>query len=257
MRPFDAGGRTIRADHHAQLELLDLQAVDSALARLAHRRRTLPEIAQLAELDAQYARVSSDLVAAQVGVSDLELDQAKAEADLAPVRERLARNEKRIADGTVADPKALNGLVDEVEHLKKRISDLEDVELEVMQQVEDATTTRDRLETAVGEVAERRSTVAAARDEQFAAIDAEARDHQAERVQRSDAIPAALLAAYDKSRAGHNGVGAAALKQRRCTGCQLEVNAADLRTFAAAPEDEVLRCEECGRILVRTPESGI
>lgn len=253
----DAGGLTIKADHHAQLELLDLQAVDSALARLAHRRKTVPELAQLAELDAQYARVSSDLVAAQVAVSDLELEQSKAESDLTPVRERLARNQQRIADGTVADPKALTGLVDEVEHLKKRISDLEDNELEVMQQVEDATTTRDRLETGVGELAEKRARLLAKRDEQFAGIDGEVRDHQTERVQRVEALPAALLAAYDKSRAGHGGVGAAELMQRRCTGCQLEVNAADLRAFAAAPEDEVLRCEECGRILVRTQNSGI
>jgi predicted nucleic acid-binding Zn-ribbon protein len=44
---------------------------------------------------------------------------------------------------------------------------------------------------------------------------------------------------------------------RRCTGCQLEVNAADLGTFAAAADDEVLRCEECSRILVRTAQSGL
>ena len=53
------------------------------------------------------------------------------------------------------------------------------------------------------------------------------------------------------------GVAAAELRQRRCTGCQLEINAADLRAFSAAPEDEVLRCEECGRILIRTPQSGL
>ena len=211
----------------------------------------------MAELDAHYSRVSSDLVAAQVAVTDLELEQTKAESDLRPVRERLVRNEKRIADGTVADPKALGGLVEEVEHLKKRISDLEDNELEVMQQVEDATSTRDRLESSVGELAGRRAGVMAGRDEQFAVIDTEARDHQSERAQRVAAVPAALLAAYDKSRAGHGGVGAAELRARRCTGCQLEVNAADLRAFAAAPEDEVLRCEECGRILIRTQNSGI
>jgi uncharacterized protein len=52
-------------------------------------------------------------------------------------------------------------------------------------------------------------------------------------------------------------VGAAALVQRRCQGCRLELNAADLREITAAAEDEVLRCEECQRILVRTAESGI
>jgi hypothetical protein len=70
-------------------------------------------------------------------------------------------------------------------------------------------------------------------------------------------VPPDLMALYVKLGAGRGGVGAAELRQRRCTGCQLEVNAAELRAFAAAPADEVLRCEECGRILVRTPQSGL
>jgi len=69
-------------------------------------------------------------------------------------------------------------------------------------------------------------------------------------------VPGDLLALYAKIGASHGGVGAAELRQRRCTGCQLEVNAADLRRFAAAPPSEVLRCEECGRILVRTRASA-
>jgi predicted nucleic acid-binding Zn-ribbon protein len=47
------------------------------------------------------------------------------------------------------------------------------------------------------------------------------------------------------------------LRARRCGGCSLELTAADLGVIAKAPTDEVLRCEECNRILVRTSESGI
>ena len=39
---------TVNADPAAQLRLLDLQAADTALAQLAHRRSTLPELAALA-----------------------------------------------------------------------------------------------------------------------------------------------------------------------------------------------------------------
>ena len=131
--------RAIKADQAAQLRLLDLQSVDSALAQLDHRRRTLPEHAEIARLRADRAAVAADLVAADTIVSDLEREQAKAESDLEPVRERLVRNRKRIADGTVPDPKALSAMVEEVEHLKKRIGDLEDAELEVMEQLESAT----------------------------------------------------------------------------------------------------------------------
>jgi predicted nucleic acid-binding Zn-ribbon protein len=78
-----------------------------------------------------------------------------------------------------------------------------------------------------------------------------------QRTEIEPVIPSELLALYDKIGASHGGIGAAELRARRCTGCQLEVNAADLRVFSAAAEDEVLRCEECSRILIRTAQSGL
>jgi uncharacterized protein len=249
--------RTIKADPASQLRLLDLQATDTALAQLDHRRRTLPEHAELARLKTEQAAVGADLVAAETAVSDLELEQTKAESDLAPVRERLARNQRRIADGSVPDAKALSSMVAEVDHLQKRIGDLEDAELEVMEQLEQAVAERERLRGRLDELAAAVAAVTARRDEQLAALDAEVGQRRTERAGIAPTIEASLLALYDKVAAGHNGVGAAELRARRCTGCQLEVNAADRQTFAAASAEEVLRCEECSRILVRTANSGL
>ena len=231
--------------------------MDSALAQLQHRRRTLPEHAELARLRAEHQSLASDLVAADTAVSDLELEQTKAESDLEPVRERLARNHRRIADGSVPDAKALASMVAEVEHLKKRIGDLEDAELEVMEQLESATAARDRLRVRAVELEDALSQTSARRDEQLAALDAEIAQRRAKRGEIAPEIDPPLLGLYDKVAASHGGVGAAELRIRRCTGCQLEVNAADLGRFAAAADDEVLRCEECSRILVRTIQSGL
>lgn len=201
--------------------------------------------------------VRADLVAADTAVSDLENDQARAESDLDPVRERLVRNQRRIADGTVPDPKALASMIDEVEHLKKRISDLEDAELEVMEQLETAAAEQARLRSRTAELDAQIATVTERRDAELAVLDAAVDDARRVRAGIAPDIPADLMAMYDKLAASHNGVGAAELRQRRCTGCQLEVNAADLRAIAAASPDEVIRCEECGRILIRTENSGL
>jgi predicted nucleic acid-binding Zn-ribbon protein len=237
--------------------LLDLQTIDSALAQLEHRRKTLPEHAEISALNAAVATIASDLVSAETAVTDLEAEQGRAEVELEPVRERLRRNERRIADGTIADPKALSSMVEEVAHLQRRISDLEDAELEIMEQLESATTTLERLRIRAGELDQQRADAAARRDQALAAIDAKVTEQRAERNQLSPLLPADLVALYDKIGTSHNGVGAAELRQRRCTGCQLEVNAADLRIFASAADDDVLRCEECSRILVRTTSSGL
>jgi len=246
----------IRADVTAQLRLLDLQAVDSALAQLAQQRRTLPAQAALDRLGAELADLSSDLVGAQTRVSDLELDTERAEADLEPVRQRLTRNEKRIADGTV-DAKSLGTMVEEVAHLRRRIGDLEDLELESMEALEQAQAERDVLQERVDGLAAKISEATAARDAAVQLLTNEAGYQRTERDRLLPDVPADLLALYTRIAATKGGVGAAELKQRRCTGCQLEVNANELRDYASAAADEVLRCEECGRILVRTAESGL
>ena len=99
--------------------------------------------------------------------------------------------------------------------------------------------------------------VTAARDAAVAAIDDEIVSVQSERESTAPAVPKDLLALYDKVRGQYGGLGAAALRARRCEGCRLELNGADLRELAARPEDDVLRCPECSRILVRTAESGL
>ena len=248
---------TIKADKGAQLRLLDLQAVDSALAQLQYKRRNLPEHAEIAGLRTSRNAAAAELVAADTAVTDLELDQARAEADLQPVRDRLSRNQRRISDGTVPDPKALASMVEEVEHLRRRIGDLEDAELEVMEQLETAIERRERLRDRIEELDAKLEEVTARRDRAVAEIDSTVAERRTERTQLAPGIPVELLALYDKIGAARGGVGAAELRQRRCTGCQLELNVAELRVFASAAEDEVLRCEECSRILVRTASSGL
>lgn len=189
-------------------------------------------------------------------MSDLTTALRRAENDLEPVRERRIRNQQRIDTGAVADPKALQAMIEEVEHLGTRITVLEDAELEVMEALEEATGQRAELEQRAEALRAQIETYTVARDAKIADIDVEGRELTRERKSIAAELPADLLTLYDKVRTTRGG-GAAALEQRRCQGCQIEVNASDLGRFRAAAQDEVLRCEECSRILVRTPRSGL
>ena len=99
--------------------------------------------------------------------------------------------------------------------------------------------------------------MAGRRDAALAEIAEEAGKAQDRRAGVTAEEPADLLALYEKLRAQHGGTGAAALRGGRCQGCHLSLNTVDLNRIRAAAPDEVLRCEECRRILVRTPESGL
>lgn len=235
----------------AQRRLLDLQAVDTAIAQLEHRRKALPEHAKIAEGQKARAQLSESIVAAGTVAGDLELDLQKAEADLVPVRERLVRDQQRLDSGSVTDGKQLTALIDEIEHLKRRISDLEDIELEVMESHENATAEHDRLVAERGEVENSLRSLIAARNEQVAEIDADLAQQRSGRDKIAADLPEDLVALYQRIADRNGGVGVGVLQGRRCGGCQLEATASALASYQAAATDEVVRCEECDRILVR------
>lgn len=247
----------MRAEAAAQLRLLDLQALDTVLGQLAHRRRSVPQVAELAALEARAAELRDHEVAVRTAVSDLEREMTKAEADVAQVRERIARDQAMLDAGSVASARQLEDLQHEIANLARRVSDLEDAELEVMEKLEAAQARAASATAALTELAEARRAAEAARDAAFADIDLEVARVGGERARVVPEIPSDLLALYDRIRPGAGGIAAAPLHRGRCQGCQITLTPADIGRIRAEPADEVVRCEECRRILVRTTESGL
>lgn len=246
----------MKAEPARQLRLLDLQEVDSTLDRLAHQRDHLPAAARAAELAAQVSAASDAVVRAQTSVSDIATELKRAEGDVQLVRDRAARDQARLDSGT-GSPKDLQALQHELVSLARRQAELEDIELEVMERAEGADSALAERRESLARLEADLADATAERDAELSRIAAAAAETAGPREQLTGEVGADLLALYERLRANHNGVGAAPLRQRRCLGCQLEVNASDLAAIRAAAPDEVLRCEECGRILVRTPESGL
>jgi hypothetical protein len=247
----------MRADPASQLRLLDLQALDTKLAQLAHRRRAVPQIAELADLDRRAGQLRDRQVGLRTAISDLEREQAKADADVAQVRARIDRDRAMLQAGSVASARQLSDLQHEIDSLSRRVEALEDAELEVMERLEQAQARAEQARAEAAELEQARSAAAEARDAAFADLDHESDRVAGERRRVVDDVGADLLALYDRVRADRDGVGAADLHRGRCQGCQLTLTPADLGRIRSAPADEVIRCEECRRILVRTPESGL
>lgn len=239
-----------------QWRLLDVQDHDIRLTQLDHRRRTLPEHARVAELEQRLAVRGDQVVSARTLAGDLAREVAKAEADVEVVRRRASRDRARL-DAGQGSPKDLQALQHEVASLAQRQSVLEDAELEVMERVETAQATAAEREADADRLKAELAEVVAARDAALVAIDDEAAGVRRARQDAAAGVPADLLALYEKVRGQGDGVGAARLRARRCEGCRIELTPVEIGRFRAAAEDAVLRCEECRRILVRTPDSGL
>ncbi len=233
-----------------------LQELDTRLDQLAHATATLPQRARLSALDAESSTLDRELALAETALSDVQREVAKAESDVQLVRDRAARDQSRLDAGT-GTAKDLQALQHELVSLARRQSELEDIELEVMERAETLEGDVARLRGRRSELDQTQGTVRGELDEAVGLLDAERDQVSAARAGAAPGIAPDLLALYDKIRASSGGTGAAELKQRRCGGCRLELNQVDLARIKAAAADEVLRCEECRRILVRTPESGI
>jgi predicted nucleic acid-binding Zn-ribbon protein len=247
----------VKAAPEAQLRLLDLQQLDSTLGRLAHRRRTLPELAEYENLERRSGELRDAIVAAQTDVSDLDREQIKAEKDVDSVRQRADRDRARLDSGQVSSARDLENLQSEIASLQRRQADLEEVVLEIMERREAAENRLADLRRAQAEYQQVLAEVAERRDNALRELDDEAGLSSTARTAVAKDIPDDLLALYERLRGQLGGVGAAVLLRGQCQGCHLALNTVDLNRIRNAAPDEVVRCEECRRILVRTAESGL
>jgi uncharacterized protein len=247
----------VKASSEAQLRLLELADTDAELGRIEHRRRGLPEHDQLAKLEARDAALRDSIAALTAQDSDQRREQTKAEADVEQVRSRIDRDRTRLDAGQVHSPRELENLQSEIESLLRRQSDLEEIVLDVMERREATQASLDAAAAERAEIAGQLQTVTASRDAALAELGEQSAKATGRRTEIAGMTPGDLLELYDKLRVQHGGVGAAALRQGRCQGCHLTLNTVDVNAIRAADSDEVLRCEECRRILVRTPESGL
>jgi predicted nucleic acid-binding Zn-ribbon protein len=247
----------VKASPEAQQRLLELADIDAELSRLEHRRRTLPEIAEADQITDRDRALHDEIVAVDAEEKDLAREQGKAEADVDQVRTRIERDRARLDSGQVSSARDLETLQSEIVSLARRQSDLEEIVLDVMERREAAQSRHQALAAERAALAGQLEAVAGRRDTALAEMAEEAGKAQDRRAGVTAEEPADLLALYEKLRAQHGGTGAAALRGGRCQGCHLSLNTVDLNRIRAAAPDEVLRCEECRRILVRTPESGL
>jgi predicted nucleic acid-binding Zn-ribbon protein len=244
----------VKADPTAQRRLLDLAALDAELARAQHRRRTLPEQTAVEEAEATVRTHRDATVRARTSVGDLGREVAKLEQEVTQVRTREERDRSLMDSGSVS-ARQMTDLGHELDTLARRRGVLEDSQLEAMERLDAAETdlaheqqALEAAETVLGDAVERR-------DGALGDLDVLEQRRGAERTRLAAELPADLVGLYDQLRA-RTGTGAGELVGARCGACRLEMDRSELRNVAAAAPDDVVRCEQCGAIVVRTEKSS-
>ncbi|OBA63636.1 hypothetical protein A5647_04390 [Mycobacterium sp. 1100029.7] len=244
----------MKAEVAQQRSLLELSELDAELSRIAHRANRLPQRDTIEQMRAEYDAANDRLGAIRIAVADLDTQVSRFESEISAVRQREERDRALLASGAT-DAKQLTDLQHELETLERRQASLEDSLLEVMERREElqaqVAAEEDVMEKLQADLALAQQGLDAA----LAEIDETRQDHASRRDRLAAELDPALAAAYERQRAG-GGPGAAPLLGHRCGACRIEIDRGELARISAAADDEVVRCPECGAILLRVKGIG-
>ncbi|HME75127.1 MAG TPA: zinc ribbon domain-containing protein [Mycobacterium sp.] len=236
-----------------QRSLLEVAELDAELSRVAHRAGHLPERQDIERMQTDQVAANDRLGALQIALEDLDAAVSRLEAEIDAVRQREDRDRSLLQ--SVADAKQLSELQHELDTLQRRQSSLEDSLLEVMEHREQVQAQQSAemaaVEALLGDLAAAQQALDGSLDE----IDQTRRQYATRRDELTATLDPELIALYERQRAG-GGPGAGALQGRRCGACRIEIDRGELARISAAADDDVLRCPECGAILLRVKGVG-
>jgi uncharacterized protein len=244
----------MKAEVIQQRSLLELADLDAELSRIDHRSSHLAEQQRFEQIQADHRDANDRLASLGLALEDLDAQIAKFESEIEGVRDREDRDRKMLDAGAIS-AKQLADLQHELETLERRQSSLEDSLLEVMERREELQTKQTnelgKIDALESELAEAQR----ARDDALAAIEQKRQQGVSRRDELTAGLDPNLVSLYERQRSG-GGPGAARLQGRRCGACRIEIDRGEIARITAAADDDVLRCPECGAILLRVKDGG-
>ena len=231
--------------------LLEVQALDTAIDQIRHQRSHHPLRAELSTVLGHQVHLTDRLAGERAGLDALAARQVELDASVAEGADRIAILEKRMYSGEVSASRDLQAMSEEVASIRRRDSSIEDSILELMEQREPLEGAAAELEAQLAEVTARASQLEAAAADADEALAVQEREVEAQRLEKAAGVPPDLMTRYSRLRERLGGVGVAAIVDGSCGGCHLALSATELDRVRRAPADEILTCEQCGRILVR------
>ena len=232
-------------------DLLAVQEHDTTVDQLVHRREHLPSRAELDGVMAEIAALEASAAEVEESRHALGREQQRLEDEITSLNERANHHDKTLYSGTIANPRELQSLQDEIASLKRRISQLEDQELEVMEQIEPLDGQLAALAASRATLDERGGALRAQIAEEEVAIEADLERVRAERDALVATVDAELLSEYEDLRKRLGGIAIARLVGGSCGGCHLSLPAVDVDRIKKLPPEAAAYCEECGRLLAR------
>jgi uncharacterized protein len=228
--------------------LIELQEIDMAIDRLESRRRDLEGGDEVAR-----GRRGAEAAEERLGELRLALDsvvreQTRLESEADSLERKIDAEQRRLYDGSVANPKELEAIQHEVANLRQRKGRVEDDILSQMERREDMEGRLPKLEAELQEARDRLAEIESGSEREFTDVSVGLDSRREERNALVPSFDEELLELYEDLRASKKGIGAARLLDGVCQGCHQKLSALELDRIKRS--EGVRRCEYCRRILV-------
>ena len=244
----------MKASPHDQLALVTLHEHDTGIAHRRNERAKMPQLAQLEQVATALSALGARLVEATGVTEDLHTEVSRLESDRRVAAERLERDSVLLQNSS--NPKEIAGLEHEIETLRRRTSELEDVELQVLEAVERAQADLTAVVEELAVVTAHRTELEQQLGQREQELDTEIANMTQRRNDIANGLPAELLALYEKQRERY-GIGAGLLVNGVSMATGMRLSERDLDTIRHAESDDVLLCTDSNCILVRPGPSDV
>lgn len=238
----------MKASTSQQESLLALFELDLSIARVQKEAGHLEQGQQLVDLRRELALANTELAQLVHQVEQTEIELKRAEQDLELVEKRIALDRERL--NHTSSSKDAQGMQSELESLAKRKSDLEDIELAILERQESEQSSLGVAKQRRDEIAAKLEAETAAIAKRLAELAAQLAELNRQRAQATAGLPAELVGDYERLLG--RGVPVGRLKGRDCQACQLSLSAADYAKVVDLDSEEVAHCPDCGAILIRS-----
>jgi predicted nucleic acid-binding Zn-ribbon protein len=237
----------MKLDKQAQSALLKLSQVDLEIEQIKLEISKAINSIELSQASATLSEYAGDLIVARTKFENLEMDARKADDNLHMVEERINRDKERL--NQTSSQKDAQGMQSEIESLTRRKGDLEEVELEILEQLEQAKNELDEISTKKDSLSREISLLQASIQAHVDELKSRGRKLTVDREILVSKVPTEALERYKVLAAKQIAVGQ--VENRACSACRMGLTANTIDALSSLAEDEAGFCPECLAIIVR------
>lgn len=223
-------------------KLLDLQKLDSAIARLEVEALAIPQVIQ--GLESRLTDARAGLGAAKSKADRIQKDRRAKERELEEMTQSTKKKQARLFE--IKTNVEYSAVLKEIESLKEKSSKLEEEILEFMEQADVATKVLAGAEKVYNAAEAVRQRERAEKEAQLATVQQGLAGLREARMAQASRLNGDLLRQYDRLRKSR-GMAVVTVKEGSCSGCGIALTPQTHNEVRR--NDQMYACPSCNRIL--------